>query len=77
MNYTKPIIRYQLILSPNSPIDSNEVYWMGLRLAYEPQQLILPTDKKVVNVGASHKSVAVVTGNYLRTIPMFSILIKK
>jgi len=41
--------------------DTNEVYWMGLRLAYEPTLVRLPQDKKVKRVAATSKSVCAIT----------------
>lgn len=41
--------------------DTNEVYWMGLKLAYEPQLLKVPDGKKVKAVGAASGSVCAIT----------------
>jgi hypothetical protein len=43
-------------------LDANEVYWMGLRLAYEPELFKIPEGKKVKKVAASYKALAVLTG---------------
>lgn len=41
--------------------DTNEVFWMGLKLAYEPVLLPLPAGKIVRKVAASHGSVCAIT----------------
>lgn len=41
--------------------NTNEVYWMGLKLAYEPQLLRVPAGKKIKKVGAATGSVCAVT----------------
>lgn len=37
---------------------------MGLRLAFEPTEIIVPGNRKIVKVGASHNSFAIVTGKW-------------
>ena len=43
-------------------LETHEVYWMGLRLAYKPELLKLAEDTKVRAIAACHKSAAVLTG---------------
>ena len=42
-------------------LDNGDLFWAGLRLAYKPERLRIPKDVKPKLVGASHKSVAVVS----------------
>ena len=54
------ILSYRL----NNWIDNNEVYWMGLKLSYEPALLKIPSDEVIKKVGAVHGSVCAVTRNF-------------
>lgn len=42
--------------------DTNEVFWSGLKLALEPQQLDFPTDKKIKRVSVANPYIVAVTG---------------
>eukprot|EP01017_Pseudomicrothorax_dubius_P011907 TRINITY_DN1459_c0_g1_i3.p1 TRINITY_DN1459_c0_g1~~TRINITY_DN1459_c0_g1_i3.p1 ORF type:complete len:407 (-),score=115.97 TRINITY_DN1459_c0_g1_i3:137-1357(-) len=42
-------------------LETGEVFWAGLKMAYKPELLPLPKDKKIKLIGASARSLAIVT----------------